>query len=285
MLTLRYVLCDVFTERPLTGNALAVFTDARRLSTTTMQALARELNLSESVFVLPPSEGGHARIRVFTPSQELSFAGHPTLGAAFVLGGPMQSEYLRLETGAGIVPVALEREAARIIFGWMSQPIPKVSTFEPQAELFSALGVTGSVLPVESYDLGPKHLFVRLPSQDEVARLQPDLRALQRLCTQGVNVFAGEGLRWKTRVFAPSHGVAEDAATGSAAGPLAVHLLRHGLIRSGDTVTIEQGAELQRPSTLYARVHGSREQIERVEVGGSAVILGRGELTLRDRMS
>ncbi len=283
VLNLRYVLCDVFTDRPLAGNALAVFTDARRLSAGTMQELARELNLAECVFVLPATEGGHARIRIFTPTRELPFAGHPTLGAAFVLGGPMQSELVRLETGAGIVPVRLEREGARISFGWMTQPIAKVGSFARQSELFAALGVAGSLLPVESYDLGPTHLFVNVGSRDEVARLQPDLRALQALCTQGVNVFAGDGLQYKTRMFAPSHGVAEDAATGSAAGPLAVHLLRHGRIRSGDTLTIEQGAELQRPSTLYARAHGSAECIERVEVGGCAVVIGRGELTLRDR--
>ncbi len=285
MLTLRYVLCDVFTERALTGNPLAVFTDARRLSAGTMQDLARELNLSESVFVLPATEGGHARIRIFTPKRELPFAGHPTLGAAFVLGGPMQAELVRLETGAGIVPVVLEREGPRIIFGWMTQPIPKVGTFAAQTELFAALGVAGSLLPVETYDLGPTHLFVNLSTRDEVAAVQPDLRALQAHCTQSVNVFAGEGTRWKTRDFAPRHGIAEDPATGSAAGPLAVHLLRHGRIAAGDTITIEQGAELERPSTLYARVHGSAEQIERVEVGGSAVVIGRGEITLRDRMT
>ncbi len=288
MLTLRYVLCDVFTDRPLSGNQLAVFTDARRLGADTMQQLARELNLSESVFVLPPGAGGHARIRIFTPTRELPFAGHPTLGAAFVLAAPMQLQSIRLETGAGLVPVQLEREGARIVFGWMSQPVPKIGRFDDERALLAALGVERSLLPIETYDLGPTHLYVHLRSEHEVAGLKPDLRALQALCSQGVNVFARRGPSWKTRMFAPSHGVAEDAATGSAAGPLAIHLLRHGLIESGDTITIEQGAEIGRPSTLYARAHrapGALEAIERVEVGGSAVVLGRGELTLRDRSS
>src|SRR3954447_23655090 len=117
MPTLRYVLVDVFTDRPLEGNQLAVFTDARELAAEMMQALALETKLSESVFVLPAERGGHARIRIFTPAQELQFAGHPTLGAAFVLGTPMQLEEIRLETGAGIVPVRLEREGPRIVFG------------------------------------------------------------------------------------------------------------------------------------------------------------------------
>jgi trans-2,3-dihydro-3-hydroxyanthranilate isomerase len=283
MLSLDYVLCDVFTDRSLTGNQLAVFTDARGLSAATMQELARELNLAESVFVLPPSQAGHARIRIFTPTRELPFAGHPTLGTAFVLGRALPTDCVNLETGAGIVPVMLEREAERVMFGWMSQPVPKVGTFARQSELFAALGVGGSMLPVETYDLGPTHVYVNLRSKDEVAGLRPDLRALQGLCSQGVNVFAGGGMSWKTRMFAPSHGVAEDAATGSAAGPLAMHLLRHGCIRSREMITIEQGAEIGRPSILYARAHGTPEEIERVEVGGRAVIVGRGELTLGDR--
>ena len=127
----RYTIIDVFTDTALAGNSLAVFTDARDLDPLTMQRLARETNLSETVFVLPPqAEGADVRIRIFTPGAELPFAGHPTLGAAFVLGGPLQAMVLRLETGAGIVPVELEREGARIIFGWMEQPVP---TWQPFA--------------------------------------------------------------------------------------------------------------------------------------------------------
>lgn len=284
MLSLRYVLCDVFTDRSLTGNQLAVFTDARTINAATMQELAREMNLAECVFVLPPKAGGHARIRIFTPKRELPFAGHPTLGAAFVLGEPLQVECVRLETGAGLVPVVLEREGPRVTFGWMTQPLPKVGAFEQTAALFDALGVASSLLPVETYDLGPTHLYVALESKDQVAALNPKLQVIERLCTQGVNVFAGADGRYKTRMFAPSHGVNEDAATGSAAGPLAVHLLRHGRIASGATIAIEQGAEIGRPSTLYARANGSAQQIDSVEVGGAAIVIGRGELKLRDRL-
>src|SRR5947209_14608839 len=122
MPTLRYVVADVFTDTPLTGNQLAVFTDGRDVDDATMQKLAREMNFSETVFVLPPVVGGHARIRLFTPATELPFAGHPVLGSAFVLGGPMQLGEIRLETGSGVIPVTLEREGARIVFGRMSQP-------------------------------------------------------------------------------------------------------------------------------------------------------------------
>ena len=275
----RYVLADVFTDTPLQGNQLAVFTDARDLTSEEMQAIARELNLSESVFVFPPESGGHVRIRIFTPALELPFAGHPILGSAFVLGGPLQLVEIRLETGAGIVPVTLEREGARIVFGRMSQPIPSWRPFEREAELLAALGVEGSELPVEVYDLGPTHVYVALPNEAAVAALRPDFQALLPLAV-GANCFAGSGTRWKTRMFAPSHGVNEDPATGSAAGPLAVHLARHGRIAFGEEIEISQGAEIGRPSTLYARVEGEGDRIDAVEVGGSAVILARGEFGL-----
>src|SRR5919109_1150272 len=124
MLSSRYVVADVFTDTPLAGNQLAVFTDARETPEGLLQRLARELNFSETVFVSPPAAGGHARMRIFTPTTEVPFAGHPTLGTAFVLGGPLQLTEIRLETGAGIVPVRLEREGPRIVFGWMTQPLP-----------------------------------------------------------------------------------------------------------------------------------------------------------------
>jgi trans-2,3-dihydro-3-hydroxyanthranilate isomerase len=279
--TFRYVVADVFTETPLAGNPVAVFTDARALEGDEMQALARELNLSESVFVLPAEAGGHARIRIFTPGIEMKFAGHPTLGTAFVLAGPMQLAEIRLETGMGIVPVRLERDHERIVFGRMEQPLPSWEPYSEEAALLSAIGVTRSELPVELYDNGARHVYVALASPEDVARLRPDLSALADLpAVLGISCFAGEGSRWKTRMFAPAGGVSEDPATGSAAGPLAVHLARHGRIGFGDEIEISQGAEIGRPSTLYARAEGSAEQLERVEVGGSAVVVARGEFRL-----
>jgi trans-2,3-dihydro-3-hydroxyanthranilate isomerase len=279
--TFRYVVADVFTDTPLAGNPVAVFTDARALEGEEMQRLARELNLSESVFVLQAEVGGHARIRIFTPGIEMKFAGHPTLGTAFVLGGPMQLAEIRLETGMGIVPVRLERDHDRIVFGRMEQPLPSWEPYSEEAALLSAIGVTRSELPVELYDNGARHVYVALASPEDVARLRPDLSALADLpAVLGISCFAGEGSRWKTRMFAPAGGVSEDPATGSAAGPLAVHLARHGRIGFGEEIEISQGAEIGRPSTLYARAEGSAEQLERVEVGGSAVVVARGEFRL-----
>ena len=277
-MTLRYVVADVFTDTALTGNQLAVFTDGREVDDETMQNLAREMNFSETVFVLPPEEGGHARIRIFTPSRELPFAGHPVLGSAFVLAAPLQLGEIRLETASGIVAVTLEREGARILFGWMQQPIPIFEPFERAEELQEVLGVRSS-LPVEVYHLGLEHVFLEFESEEQVAGLAPDFGALA-LFHAGINCFAGSGTRWKTRMFAPADGAPEDPATGSAAGPLAIHLARHGRIAFGQDIEISQGKELRRPSKLYARVEGSADRIERVEVGGSAVTVARGEFRL-----
>ena len=279
MATFRYVVCDVFTDDPLAGNGLAVFTDAREIPEGQLQRLARELNLSETTFVYPPAADGHVRMRIFTPAAELPFAGHPTLGTAFVLAAPLQLGEIRIETGRGTIPVTLERDGARIVFGRMKQPVPTVTPFERADELLALLGVE-SQLPVELYDNGIQHVFVACRSENEVAALEPDLRGIESLGAYGINCFAGSGTRWKTRMFGPALGVAEDPATGSAAGPLACHLARHGRIAFGEEIEIVQGVEIGRPSTLYARADGGDGAVERVEVGGSAVVVARGEFSL-----
>ncbi|MBM2822431.1 MAG: PhzF family phenazine biosynthesis protein [Thermoleophilia bacterium] len=285
MPTLRYVVVDVFTDRALAGNQLAVFTDGRGVDAETMQALALEIGFSETVFVLPAEHGGTARIRIFTPSSELPFAGHPILGSAWVLAAPLQRAVIELETGRGTIPVEMERgESGALVFGRMVQPIPTVEPFSDPAALFAALGITGSALPVEGYDNGALHTFVVLDSRDAVGTLRPDLNALADLDVMA-SCIAGTGTSWKTRMFAPLHGVPEDAATGSAAGPLACHVCRHGLVPWGTEIEISQGDEIGRPSTLYARADGSDAGIERVEVGGRAVVVARGEFRLDGRVS
>jgi trans-2,3-dihydro-3-hydroxyanthranilate isomerase len=276
----RYYIVDAFTDTALAGNQLGVFADARLLSTQDMQRLARELNFAESVFVLPPEQGGDIRIRIFTPATELQFAGHPVLGTAFVVGSALGSEAVRLETGLGIVPIQLERTAGRIVFGRMAQPIPAWQPYERATELLAALGVESSGLPVEAYRNGPLHAYVELADEAAVAAVRPDMAALEGLGAIGTNCFAGAGERWKARMFGPGLGVPEDPATGSAAGPLALHLARHGRIGFGDEIEIRQGDEIARPSVLYASADGTADDVERVQVGGSAVLVARGEFRL-----
>jgi trans-2,3-dihydro-3-hydroxyanthranilate isomerase len=275
----RYVVVDVFTDTALQGNQLAVFTDARELPEHLLQPLAREMAFSETVFVLPREADGHARIRIFTPAAELPFAGHPVLGTAYVLAAPLQLDEIRLETGSGLVPVRLERDGSTIVFGRMQQPIPTWAPFPEEADLLRALGIARSALPVERYDNGVPHVYIALESEEAVSALRPDLVALARW-EVGVNCFAGSGTRWKTRMFFPTHGVPEDPATGSAAGPLSIHVARHGRAGFGEWIEISQGEEIRRRSKLFARAHGSADRIDRVEVGGAAVVVARGEFRL-----
>jgi len=279
----RFLIADAFTDTPLEGNQLGVFPDGRGLDDRLLQRTARELNFSETVFFLPAERGGDVRLRIFTPGRELPFAGHPVLGSAFVLGEMLGTAAVRLETGLGPVPVQLDRAGDAITFGRMEQPVPVPEPYERAADLLQALRVERSgpdFLPVELYPNGPRHVYVELANEADVAGLQPDFGALADLPVS-VNCFAGRGARWKTRMFAVYHGVTEDPATGSAAGPLAVHLARHGRIGFGEEIEIRQGEEIGRPSRLYAKAEGSTDRIERVLVGGSAVIVARGEYRLR----
>jgi trans-2,3-dihydro-3-hydroxyanthranilate isomerase len=245
-----------------------------------MQRAARELNLSETVFVLGAGDSDDAHIRIFTPALELPFAGHPVLGTAFVLGEVLGIDTVRLRTQVGVVEVTLTRADGRIVFGEMVQPVPTWTAFEHADAVLAAVGVQRSELPVEVYDNGPRHTYVRLPDEAAVAALEPDIGALGRLGAVGVSCFAAEGPRVKTRMFGPGLGMAEDPATGSAAGPLAVHLARHGVVGFGERIEIRQGAEIGRPSMLYAAAHGAADRIERVLVGGAAVMVARGEYQL-----
>jgi trans-2,3-dihydro-3-hydroxyanthranilate isomerase len=277
----RYVVADVFTDVPLQGNQVAVFEDAEGLDGELMQRAARELNLSETVFVLPADDGEcEARIRIFTPALELPFAGHPVLGTAYVVGGGLGLDVVRLRCAQGVVPVTLTRSEGAISYGEMEQPVPTWTAFEHAAEVLAAVGVQRSELPVEVYDNGVRHTYVCLPDEAAVAALAPDIGALGRFGAVGVSCFAAQGARVKTRMFGPGLGVAEDPATGSAAGPLAVHLARHGLVGFGERVEVLQGAEIGRASTLYAQADGTAERIDRVLVGGTAVVVARGEYQL-----
>jgi trans-2,3-dihydro-3-hydroxyanthranilate isomerase len=163
----------------------------------------------------------------------------------------------------------------------MQQTIPQWRPYERERDLLRALGLERSGLPVEAYPNGPLQVYVQLESERAVAALRPDFAALIALGEVAANCFAGAARSWKTRVFAPGLGVFEDPATGSAAGPLALHLARHGRIEFGEEIEVRQGLEVGRPSTLYARVEGTGERVDCVEVGGSAVIVAEGEFRLR----
>ncbi|MEV0536952.1 PhzF family phenazine biosynthesis isomerase [Kitasatospora sp. NPDC050463] len=276
----RYAVVDAFAEEPLRGNPVAVFFDADDLSAERMQCIAREMNLSETTFVLSPEKGGHARIRIFTPVNELPFAGHPLLGTAIALGNETEYDALRLETWMGAIPFELDRVDGKVVGTRMRQPVPTWEPFAEADELLAALGVESSTLPVEIYRNGPRHVFVGFESIEALSAVNPDHRALARFQDMATNCFAGSGSHWRSRMFSPAYGVVEDAATGSAAGPLAIHLARHGLIEHGKPIEILQGVEIGRPSLMLARAEATDGEIDFVEVGGSGAVFAHGTATV-----
>jgi trans-2,3-dihydro-3-hydroxyanthranilate isomerase len=290
--TREFLIADVFTGTPLEGNQLGIFPDGRGLSDELMLKATREMNFSETVFFLPPHSGEaagneasgndtDAHVRIFTPGGEIPFAGHPTLGSAWVLGELLGKNTVTLRTAAGLVPVELERAGDTITFGRMSQPIPVWAPCDRTRELVEALGTAAKTdgLPVETYTNGPVNVYVEFQDEDTVVALDPDMQRLGRI-PLNVSCFARTATGWITRMFAPALGVIEDPATGSAAGPLAVHLARHGRIAFGEEIEILQGAQIHRPSVLYARAEGTRDVIERVVVGGRAVVVAHGTYRL-----
>lgn len=273
-----YVVADVFTDMPLQGNPVAVFLAAGDIPAERMQRIARELNLSETTFVLPPQDGGDVRVRIFTPVNELPFAGHPTLGTAIVLAERGGQDRIVLETAMGTVPFEVRRANGRVASATMRQPVPTWEPYQQTPQLLAALGVASSTLPVEVYRNGPRHVFVGLPGVPELSALRPDQRALAEHLDVATNCFAGAGTAWRMRMFSPAYGVAEDAATGSAAGPLAIHLARHGAAPYGEQIEIMQGVEMGRPSRMLATAHGSADRVDEVQVAGSAVVVAHGTL-------
>jgi trans-2,3-dihydro-3-hydroxyanthranilate isomerase len=269
----RYVLLDVFTDEPFTGNQLAVYTDARALPEDRLQRIAREMNLSETVFMLPAQGEGDARLRIFTPRAELPFAGHPLVGAAWVYGRATSLGRIVFETGAGLVPLELERSGDRLSRATMTQPRPAFTETDDTAELLAALGLDGCVDAVLA-DNGVRSALVEVESLEVLAGLEPDLGRIARFeAAQTVGVYALHRGDVRLRVFAPAVGVAEDPATGSACGPIGARLAGQGKVPAGP-MTVHQGVELGRPSVLTVELTPDGD----VLVGGSCVVVGRGFL-------
>jgi trans-2,3-dihydro-3-hydroxyanthranilate isomerase len=297
----RYLHYDVFTDRLFGGNQLAVVLDGRGLSTTTMQAVAREMNFSETTFLLPPEQRGtDFRLRIFTPGAELPMAGHPTIGSAFALARagivePRRSAFV-FGLGIGPTPVALKWRGGDLRFAWMKQRRPVFSRplAHPGAAA-RALGlqesaVTGTALPVQVVSTGLPYLIVPLVTRravDSAVNSPSALEALVRsapMKASGVFLFSHErgrdGATAYSRMFAPGLGVPEDPATGSAAGPLGCYLVRHRIVpvaRAARIVNL-QGVRMGRPSYIHVAIGVRKGVIAEVLVGGTAVLAGEGTL-------
>jgi trans-2,3-dihydro-3-hydroxyanthranilate isomerase len=299
----RYLHYDVFTDHLFGGNQLAVFLDGRGLAAETMQAIAKEMNFSETTFVLPPERSGtDVRMRIYTPGDELPMAGHPTIGSTFALAragviGPDRDRFV-FGLGIGPVPVSLTWRGADLSFAWMTQPAPTFG--EPIADPagaaavlgLSELAVAGTGLPVQVVSCGVPFLFVPLATRAAVdsADMQRDrfdrFRDAAKTDAHGVFVFSPQPGNDKatvySRMFAPGLGVAEDPATGSASGPLGCYLMRHRVVppEKAPAMLNLQGVKMGRPSHVHISIGMEKDEIATVRVGGEAVLAGEGTLYL-----
>ena len=288
-----YVLLDVFTEHRLQGNPLAVFPNAAGISDGEMQAIAGELNLSETVFLFE-SRTVAARARIFTPRRELDFAGHPTVGSAAVINRERpQNGRFTIEENVGPVEIEMTQEGAGELF-WLTTP--PITFYETLDSAFCAklLGIAPddfAATPPQFVSAGSPLLFVQLASPEAVDRAAIQhahlADALGSVNSVGTFVFARKEPDSKTsfdvysRMFAPQTGIPEDPATGGATGPLAAYMRRYGVLPN-DTAsrfTSEQGAKMGRRSFLHVKISGDSTQ-PRIQVGGAAVFTARGRFTV-----
>lgn len=301
MRSYRYLHLDVFTDRLFGGNQLAVVLDGRGLSTDTMQAVAKEMNFSETTFVLPPElPGTDVRLRIFNPMVEMPIAGHPTVGSAFALAraGVIAAgrDQVVFGLGVGPVPVSLTWRGDDLGFAWMSQPVPTFGEPIPDPGRVAAVlglseaAVSGAGLPVQVGSCGVPFLFVPLTTRRAVDSATVDPEKLAGLFeganidARGIFVFSSERASDKatvySRMFAPKDGIPEDSATGVASGPLGCYLVRHKVVpqQNADAMLSLQGVKMGRPSHIHISLGFEKGEVARVRVGGESVLAGEGTL-------
>lgn len=287
---LPYVLMDVFTDRPLEGNQLAIFTDARGLSSEQMQALAREMNLAETTFILPREaeeerrEG--TRVRIFTVQEELPFAGHPTLGTAYYLHRFGGSKEIWLDLKVGKIPVRFREEDSEKSFGEMRQRDAEAGLVHNKEEVARAAGLALDEitphLPVQTFSTGLPFIIVPVISLQAIRKAGPWSNLAEYLERSDGKFFyfvTAETVHSQSKLHArmPFYN-GDDPATGSAAGCCAAWMAAHGVIERGETAIIEQGIEVHRPSRIYVRAEKSGDKVINVHVGGYCVEVARGEI-------
>jgi trans-2,3-dihydro-3-hydroxyanthranilate isomerase len=301
--TVRFLHLDVFTSELFGGNQLAVFPEARNVPPQLMQSIAREMAFSETTFVLPPETAEtDVRVRIFTPGAELPMAGHPTIGTAYALAheGLVGRGQERIVFGEGVGPVSVEMEwqQGRLAFAWMTQPLPTFGPPLADVAAFAAVvgldeeDVRATALPVQEVSCGTPFVMVPIATRAAIDRAIPDVRAMRALferlgtSANGVYLFSTEAGRDPanvySRMFAPSLGISEDPATGSASGPLGAYLLRHGVITADVARHLVnlQGVKMQRPSLIHIVLDVAGATITRVRVGGTAVLAAEGTLNV-----
>lgn len=286
------VQVDVFSSQPLEGNSLAVFTDGGGLSDAEMQAVAREMNLSETTFVLPRDasveEQKGIRVRIFTVAEELPFAGHPTLGTAFVLRNSRKVQNVTLDLNVGQVPVRFEQTDGKPVFGEMTQMGPTFGALHDQGTVARVTGLKiddlDSSLPVQTVSTGVPFTIVPLRSLAAIGRLHIDQQRVAEYLEKSEGKFFYFVTRETEDRAARLHARmifynGEDPATGSAAGCAAAWMAANGVAKPEERVLIEQGFEMKRPSRIFVRAGKIDNRVVNVRVGGHAIEVMRGEVS------
>jgi trans-2,3-dihydro-3-hydroxyanthranilate isomerase len=303
--SLRFYQADVFTGDPFGGNPVAVFPDAQDLTDHQLQQIAREMNLSETVFVLPPTDqAAVVRLRIFTPTQEIPFAGHPVLGTFYVLaqlGLIVATDgvtRVMQECNIGLFPVELHAREGQVNLVVMTQPKPEflesVGEIEDVYKIAGTLGLPKHVIadmkwPIEVVSTGLPVLIVPVRTLTAVRSIQPNASAIMDICSRvGANgimafttVTVEPSATVHARMFAPLIGILEDPATGSASGALGAYLVQNGVVDVAPTtdIVVEQGYEIERPSQILVRIESDEDIIQTVKVGGQCVMVVEGTLT------
>lgn len=267
-----YTVLNAFTHSPLEGNPVGVFHDSADLSAPVMQAIARQLQLSESTFISELTSDGQARVRIFTPVNELPFAGHPLMGTASAFSRRHGLDKLIFHTDIGAISVAVEHHSATLSTVKINVPLATTIPFTEGKRLLKALGLKHSILPIEMYDAGARHVLVSVDSIETLHALSPDHQALAEFENLAVNCFSWCGRKAENRMFSPAYGVKEDAGTGSAVGPIALHLMKHGQLKANERLTIEQGILLTRRCVMHGEIKTQNEGITHIELSGQVAL-------------
>jgi trans-2,3-dihydro-3-hydroxyanthranilate isomerase len=303
--SLKFYQADVFTGQPFGGNPVAVFPDAEGLTDDQLQRIAREMNLSETVFVFPPTDpAAAARLRIFTPTQEIPFAGHPVLGTFYVLAHlkriSIQDGITRVmqECNIGLYPIEVHADQGSVVRVVMAQPKPEfldpIAAIDELYLIATALGIPKHVIvdakwPLQVVSTGLPVLIVPVRTLTAARSITPDASAIIKICERfganGIMVFTTVTVESFTsvhaRMFAPKIGILEDPATGSAGGALGAYLVHNGVVEVGPTteILIEQGYEIDRPSRILVQVKSEDDVIQGVMVGGQCVMVVEGTLS------
>ena len=302
--SLKFYQADVFTGQPFGGNPVAVFPDAEGLTDDQLQRIAREMNLSETVFVFPPTDpAAAARLRIFTPTQEIPFAGHPVLGTFYVLAHlkriSIQDGITRVmqECNIGLYPIEVHADQGSVVRVVMAQPKPEfldpIVAIDELYLIAAALGIPKHVIadakwPPQVVSTGLPVLIVPVRTLTAARSITPDASAIIKICERfganGIMVFTTVTVESfasvHARMFAPKIGILEDPATGSAGGALGAYLVHNGVVEVGPTteILIEQGYEIDRPSPILVQVKSEDDVIQGVTVGGQCVLVVEGTL-------